>query len=435
MAWVDNLVEAAYSSPSGERVVFDYEDVSVSIDKKTSAHNFPDADGTHIQDKGNTGRQYPLRCYLWGADYDERAVAFEAALLERGMGKLEHPIYGTVNVVPYGSITRRDDLKTAANQTVFEVTFWETIDLLYPSAQEDPASEVAEAVGEFNATVDLQGIDSAVGLAAFQAEMQKYIDIVKDPLGSLADASKEVGEQFKEIVESIERNLVDPAFMEAIALAGRAEEQFKSVLAEVEEGIIAPATLTIKTFKMLQAAARSPAEGRQDVYEELMDAIVGDVTPADGITLPTRPDIQLPATIYIPRELYAMGFLTGSIITLINTQYSTKVQAIGAAERLLTQFNKLVTWRDNNYIGVDTGVRYQKLQEAVALTAGYLVEISFTLKQERRVVLDRERTIIDLAAEFYGSVDDKLDFLINSNDLTGDEILELPRGREIVYYI
>ena len=56
-------------------------------------------------------------------------------------------------------------------------------------------------------------------------------------------------------------------------------------------------------------------------------------------------------------------------------------------------------------------------------------------KLRRRVVLDRNRTIIDLAAELYGSVDDQLDFLINSNNLTGSEILELPRGREIVYYV
>lgn len=433
MAWVDNLVEAAYNSPSGERIVFDYEDLSVSVDKKTSAHNFPDADGTYIQDLGHTGRQYPLRCFLWGDDYDERAVAFEAALLERGMGKLEHPLYGTVDVVPYGTITRRDDLKTAANQMVLEVTFWETIDLLYPTVQSDPASQVAEAVDEFNATVDLQGIDSATGLASFQAEMQKMLDIAKDPLAALSDASERVGQQFKEIVQSLEKNILDPAFMEAVALAGRAEEQFNSLRAEIEEGITAPATLTIKTFKMLQAAARSPSDDRQDVYEDLMAEVIE--APTDDLTTPTIDDTPLPATIYVPRELYAMGFLTGTIVTLINTQYATKVQALNAADRLLTQFSTLVTWRDRNYIGVDTGERYQKLQQAVALTAGYLVEISFTLKQERRVVLDRARTIIDLSAELYGSVDDRLDFLITSNDLTGDEILELPRGREIVFYI
>jgi len=44
--------------------------------------------------------------------------------------------------------------------------------------------------------------------------------------------------------------------------------------------------------------------------------------------------------------------------------------------------------------------------------------------------------VIPLVAELYGEVDAPLDFFIRSNNLTGDEILlEIPKGREIVYYI
>lgn len=84
---------------------------------------------------------------------------------------------------------------------------------------------------------------------------------------------------------------------------------------------------------------------------------------------------------------------------------------------------------------VDTGEAYQALQQSTALAAGYLVGLSFTLAQERRVTLDRARTIVDLAAELYGTVDDTLDFLIDTNDLSGDEIIELPAGRTVVYYV
>ncbi len=97
-------------------------------------------------------------------------------------------------------------------------------------------------------------------------------------------------------------------------------------------------------------------------------------------------------------------------------------------------------WRESAYNRVpslvDTGESYQGVQEAVTVAANYLIDISFTLLQERRRVLDRERTIIDLCAEIYGRVDDNtLNFLINTNQLTGDQILELPRGRVIVYYV
>ncbi len=83
---------------------------------------------------------------------------------------------------------------------------------------------------------------------------------------------------------------------------------------------------------------------------------------------------------------------------------------------------------------VDTGETYQQLQQSTALSAGFLVELSFTLAQERRIVLGRARTIIDLVAELYGEIDTQLDFFIDTNDLSGDEILELPAGREVVYY-
>ena len=84
---------------------------------------------------------------------------------------------------------------------------------------------------------------------------------------------------------------------------------------------------------------------------------------------------------------------------------------------------------------IDTGEAYQQLQDAVALTLGFLVQISFDLKQERTIIIDRPRTIVDLCYELYGSIDDQLDFFIMSNDLTGDEILELPQGREVRYYV
>ena len=83
---------------------------------------------------------------------------------------------------------------------------------------------------------------------------------------------------------------------------------------------------------------------------------------------------------------------------------------------------------------IDTGEVYQPMQDAMALTTGFLVDLSFSLVQERRVVLGRARTMVDRVGELYGSVDDQLDFFINTNDLSGDEIIEIPAGRTVVYY-
>ena len=71
----------------------------------------------------------------------------------------------------------------------------------------------------------------------------------------------------------------------------------------------------------------------------------------------------------------------------------------------------------------------------MALAAATLIELSFTLLRERTIVVDHDRTILDIAYELYGSIDDKLDLLIDSNNLSLEEIIELPRGRKIVYYV
>lgn len=414
MAWNDRIREAAYTSPGGTRLTFGYENVRKAVDKKTTGFEFPDADGTFVQDLGHSGRRYPLRIFFWGDDYDQEAEAFEVALLERGTGKLEHPIYGTVDVVPFGTITRRDDLKTGANQAVIEVTFWETIGLIYPAAQTDPASAVLSAVDDYNAAVseefnDVTSLDSAVEQATFKNSYQALLDNASSGLQAIADVQDDVRSQFDAIVDSINQGI--------------------DIL------VAQPLTLAFQTTQLIQSPARALAniEARLDAYGNLATSIIS----GDG-AVSTPGNDSSNSNEFHTNDLYASTYVTGSVVSVVNNQFITKTEALQAAEVVLTQLEDVTNWRDENFKSlaeVDTGAAYQKLQEAVALTAGFLVEISFSLKQERSIVLDRNRTTVDLAAELYGSVDDQLDFLINSNDLSGSEILELPKGREIVYYI
>ena len=414
MNWQTRIREAAYNSPSGARFTFDYENVSQSIEKKTTSFDFPDANGTYIQDLGNTGRRYPLRMFFWGNDYDQEVEAFEAALLERGIGKLEHPIYGVKNVVPFGVITRRDDLKTAANQAVLDVTFWETIDLLYPAAQTDPGSSVLSAIDEFNAAVsgqfeELLNIDTASLRATFENNYTALLDTTKDGLQAIADVQDNVRTQFNAINDSIN--------------------------AGIDILVAQPLTLAFQTTQLIQAPARAltSIRDRLNAYGNLASSIIS----GDGAVVSPGLDAKN-SNQFHTNDIYVSTYVTGSVVSTVNNQFVTKVDALEAAEVVLSQFEQVTDWRDENFQSleqVDTGESYQKLQEAVALCAGFLVEISFSLKQERSIVLDRSRTIVDLAAELYGEVDEQLDFLISTNNLSGSEILELPRGREIVFYV
>lgn len=393
MSWEDRLREAAYTSPSGVRVPFQYENVTRAFTKKTAAYDFPDADGTFVQDLGTTSRRFPLRVIFWGPDYDQDAEQFEKALAERGPGLLEHPAYGAVTAVPFGTVTRRDDLKTAANQAVIEVEFFETVGLAYPATQDDAAAEIEDAVEAFNeAAAEEFSESSDYSGALSQAEARGgFVALLDQAKAGLSDLSDDVGAVYDSIDSSIDTLIADPL------------------------------TLAFQTIQLLESPGRAASlvSDRLEAYRALADSILS----GDG------------AGNYATDDLYASTTVAGAVLSVTGATFETKPETLSAAEDVLALFDDVVAWRETNAPGVDTGGAYQQLQRAVALTVGYLVELSFTLKQERRVVLDRARTVVDLVAEIYGSVDDRIDFFINSNRLTGSEIMEIPRGRLIVYYV
>lgn len=405
MSWEERLREAAYTAPDGTRQTFTYEDVSRSTAKKTSTFTFPDKDGAFVQDTGSGGRRHPLRCIFHGPDCDREADAFEGLTLQRGPGVLEHPIYGVVDVVPTGEIRRRDDLATAANQAIVEVEFFETLDLTFPASQASPGDDVTAAVGDYNDAAagqfeQVAEVSEAADRADLKGTYDRLLSRAEGGLQAVADAQDEVREQFQDISDSINRG--------------------------IDTLVADPLSLAAQTSQLIQAPARAvqSIQDRLGAYQDLASSII------NGRGADTSNQLG-------SQDLFASGAVAGSVVSCVNHEFETRSEVFDAAERVLGQFDQVQAWREGAFQGTDntdTGEAYQALQRAVATVAGYLVEISFTLSAERRIVTTRPRTMVDLCAELYGEVDTRLDFFINTNDLTGDEHLEIPAGREIVYY-
>lgn len=411
MGWQDRVQEAAYTAPDGYRIIFDYVDVQQSFDKKVEAFEFPDVDGTYVQQTGNTGRRIPMLIIFWGDDYDLQAETFFGYMQQTGIGKLEHPVYGTVDVVPFGAIVREDRLTTAANQAVFRVTFWETVRIIYPIAQNDPASDVVSAIQEFNSAVgeefeEFTSLDNAVERTTFRNEYSDTLASAKDTLQNVAATVKSVEKIFNTAFQSID-NTLD-------ILVGE------------------PLDLAFQTSLVLQIPSQSTALilDKLSAYRSLAGSIIGTVQSPSFDARPVNK--------FYNDNLFATLAVTGAVLSTVNNTFQTKTEALSAAVEVLNQFDDVNSWREESYTSlgeIDSGASYQQLQEAVALTAGFLVQISFSLKQERVITLDRDRNMVELVAELYGTVDSELDFFIQSNDLSGNEIVEIPKGRQIVYFV
>lgn len=413
MSWESRLRESAYTSPSGKRITFLYEDVSKNFKKKTSSFDFADAKGTLIQDNGTTSDKFPMLCIFSGANHDLQSKEFIELLKETGAGRLEHPAYGQKRVIPFGNISQRDDLKTKANQSIIEVTFWETIAQVYPRGQLSQLSVVTQAIDSFNLNLALEFARvietvTAIDSVSFKNSINSLLGDVSSALLEVAGVTPEAQAQFLAIYDSI-NNSIDNLIGDPELLA----------------------TQSVQLVQVPSTSTDTPTN-KITAYNDLLTSNINEVEPAQ------QSYNNVNSNEFHSKELFATSALTGVILSAINSTFTNKTQAQESASLILEQFDDIVNWRDSNYNSLgqtDIEQPYKALRECALLSAGYLVDLSFSLKQERTIVIDRNRTIIDLAGELYGEVDSKLDDLINNNNLSGDLILELPKGTSIVYYV
>lgn len=423
MTWAERLGEAAYTSPGGTRLRFAYADVSSEIDKRTAAFGFPGVDGEYVQDNGASARRFPLLCIFSGADCDLDAKAFESLLLERGAGVLEHPVHGRRDVVPFGTITRRDDLVTAANQTIIDVVFWSTLGAVYPSSRMSPKLEVSEALrraapalgADFDRSMDLA---SEARRANARLTVLDALRNIQSALQTAASATESVNREFRDLQQAVNFGID--------VLIGQ------------------PLLLARQLLNLITAPARALAGivSRLEGYRDLLGRMLAS-SPSSSSGGSATPPVLGRVALRLSNDFHTADLVTGgavlgSITSVINNAFTAKPQALEAAESIIAQADERTAWRETRFgdLGqVDTGEGYQATQEASALAVGYLIEISFSLVPERAVVLDRPRGLVELCGELYGSVaDERLDFLIGTNRLTGSHILELPRGKRVVYY-
>lgn len=474
--WRSRIREAAYTSPSGARITFAYQDVSRSFVLRTTAFGFPGVPCEYIQQNSFGSRKYPLRCIFSGTYCDLEASAFERMLTEPGVGKLQHPLYGVFDVVPFGEVTRNDALKTAANQSTVDVVFWTTLRDIYPKALTDPENEISASLDRFNLAAaeqwkHLADVSGALEKAAAKATIRDFLRNVGGIFDQLSDTVWGVRDAFQDVQDTINIG-IDQLIGKPLDLA----QQIKNLLeapSRAIDGIISRLDgYSDFADEIFGSASANPADRIADVSAAVSgrygltsrgkrianDFFIADLfasqTMSNAVlsTLQSTTDAAATepgASSASGRSVNAVG-TTSSSDPRASRTFQSKASAIASADALMTLFDEYVTWRDAGFYAlndidktgvyqVDPGDAAAELRKSVALAAGNLVRISFTLTPERAVVLDRARTPIDLAGQLYGHVDprngfDPVLFLIETNALVGEQRLEIPKGKKILYY-
>lgn len=433
----NDLQQAAYNSPSGKRQTFIYENVSRETDLKTAAFTFPEMDGALIQSLGLGGRSFPLKCIFSGPKCKKEADSFEKLLEERGHGILEHPVYGRINVVPTGKIKRIDNLVDGVNEATVETTFSETI-----VDDDNSVSEVA--------TKD--ALENAMDLYE-ESATNDFADKIET---NSPESRMQLQSVFKKQADSVFKGmekLVSLSFSEEMKYEKWLKEA-KSFIVGIENDFNKIALYANEVARTMVKVARLPSTISIGALEKISkySAMIKDI--ADGAKAEpfgasaisnqyAATNLSLGSMVASLSYGLAVTAQNANTITGENadgaggfSSRSDVLEALAQVAEIFNEYSGYVDSQNKKNVFIDTGDNYEKVLNVVIISAKALEEAAFNLPVMRIIVLDRDRQLFELLAELYGADGfNRQDQFINDNKLTADEIVLIPMGREVRYYV
>lgn len=431
------LNDIKYTSPSGKEFSFVFDNVSKETDLKTATFTFPEKDGAYIQSLGRGGRRFPLTCIFTGENCMQKADEFEAALEERGIGSLRHPVYGTRAVVPTGTIKREDGLVTEVNTSTVTVTFSETnTDKEILQSVTESSSDITKAadvfvdncIDEVVANISLDSVPEVLQVQTICADSAK---IICDNIDNYADdvATKSSRFNLNDFTNGAYR-----AIRKVVNNATAATNDIRGYSATVLKLMRLPATIVCAPMEIITSYSNMI----KDIVKKFKNDPFGDKKIKNQYTM-MKMSLQGAVCAICEGVTFACGQSSSSDGGNGGQEgFKSREEAITAAEDLQDIFESVKDKLDEELdkdVLIETSESYSALLEVYQKTVALVLNTAFSLRKRRVVVLDRDRQVIELLAELYGDIDNHIDEFIIDNDLNIDEIGVLPMGKEVAYYV
>lgn len=372
---------------------------------------FPETDGTLVFRSRPKGARYNLELYFQGDDCIDLADAFEKSSDDARAWTLSHPFFGLIIVQPLG--IDRDNTKY--NVSKITTTVVETIITSLPTGTIDPADFIAHNKEILDQTVSS---DYAANFSPTPSDIDQITtnmaQVKKAGLPSLKldiDAQKYFN-AFNNANTAIQ-NLANDVQQNMLII-----QDFLNFPALITQSVKIRVQTLVNQFTTLQASINN----LQNAASSLFDTNTKRTYEAQGNTV----------------------ISTMAIAATTQMDYSNRNDVISIIEAILTVYNSFLTdldsFQDVNASSPDSYVPSFNsmigLNDLINFTVSSLFIIGLQSKQERVLYLEADTNVIKLAHRLYGLLpdDSTIDTLIANNNIGLNEILQLKKGRRIIYY-
>lgn len=434
MSYIDRLERLTYQSPKRKTFDLEFEDLARSIARKTAINEFPYQDKANIQDLGMGNLKLPIRCFITGQDYDLEADRFYKALNEQGYGVLDHPRFGSIDVLPI-SITQSESFVENAGRAIFEIEFVQ----YFPDATEFPENVAAffkNVLGLISFTIDaiFQAIDSIITI---ETSTRRFTRNLRRIAGSLISETRRIESRFKGVSqrwqEDIKNNFVTTTFGDRFSFEGKESQDNFNKLARIFDAYVSnnPDFTPEEAVRQFLELLRFPqsenisAVQKQKSYKNVINYIESQFNSNE-----TMNEFEANINGYI-----AIGAIVSMTENLINSPFQNRNQSILLLDEIAEFRERLKSIVDivKNKNG---NIDYEILDNAYTVltnTQNLILSISLNIPTEKKIILDKDTSPIQFVYSLDGNID-RLDELMQYNNLSDNNILVIPKNYTMRYY-
>jgi hypothetical protein len=416
MSWIDDIegIEMIITTGNGVGYTVQYftSTIARGMDFNVSEFQFINKKGTLVKRGEPRGKRYDIQFMFVGDDCVTRSKKFAKDAEDRDAWTIIHPYYGGLVVQPI-SLTFDD---TVLNVSKVTGTIVETNEegisapKLINVANSATSVNTSIAGGTVTAIPEL----STSNITTLSTNNTTLYDTIKGKLNSLQ--------------ENLDRFNV--AYNNAMAFLNPLIYSVLDIATSTQSLLMAPAYFI--------ASVNNRVLMFKDMLSMLDDMVEGILAMYN---IPTKSSKAL-------YELYGSTAIAGlcvSATTEVGEAYTYRPDVVAMIDTIVTEYNRYIANLDtlqSSYGGeldsyIPNADSIGALTRLVHSAITQLLIIANNAKQERVIFVTEPTNPIVLTWELYGmSLDDStLDLFIKSNNIGKYELIDIPVGRRIIYYI
>lgn len=407
MSWIDKVqTEFSITTGDGREFTVLWIPSSKNVDYNIAEFEFPNLAGTLVQRGTPKGARYNLEIYFQGENSIDQALIFEQSANDPRAWTVAHPLYGTIIVHPVSLLFDN----SRYNVSKITGTLIETITQDSPRNTVIPADKIILDVQDLNVTF----------AAAFST------DIPRPNTSDINTLSRNTLSVYNDVRKEISNTLDAEAYFNAFNAANAA--------------ILNATDFPLESITKIQDMLNIPFQFADSIksrvnillsqFNRLRESVVNIVKRNDKKIFENNAGITLAAicAASVTSPDYRNRNDVVAIIDLLNSAFDAFTSDIdglqsdngGDPDSYVPDANSMIA-----------------LNDVINFTLSNLYDIALNTKQERIVILEDDSNIILLAHRFYGltNEDSTIQQLIDHNNIGLNELLQVRKGRSIIYYV